>query len=77
MPIEQVMKVTSLSKSTIYRIRQVAKERGYDPIVDSVYKDEYFKEASKSGRPKICDEETQHTILGYVEADRAGQESGM
>lgn len=74
LPIEFIRYKTELSDSTIYRIRRVAKERGYDPTNSPVFKDEYFEDAKRSGRPKILDEETEQAMLGYVETDRAGRE---
>ena len=74
-PLDRICAITKLSKPTIYRIRRVAKNRGYDAAMDTVFKDEFFTDAARSGRPRIFDRETEHALLGYVEADRAGRES--
>ena len=50
--MERIVSVTGLSASTIHRIRQVAYERGYDPVTNPAYQDELFKAAPRSGRPK-------------------------
>jgi uncharacterized protein YerC len=42
-PIARITEATGLSKSTIYRIKQIAYERGYDPKVSREFKDEYFR----------------------------------
>lgn len=51
-PVKRIMEITGLSRSTIFRIRQVAKDRGYDPAIDKTFKDEYFEDARRSGRPR-------------------------
>ncbi|KAI9778540.1 MAG: hypothetical protein M1816_004024, partial [Peltula sp. TS41687] len=64
LPMDYIRGKTGLVQSTIYRIRQIAKQRGYDPEKDSVFKDEYFEDAKRAGRPKVFDEETEHAVLG-------------
>ena len=53
-PVKRICEITGLSKSTVFRIRQTAKERGYDASISQVFKDEYFEDAPRSGRPRVC-----------------------
>ena len=55
--MSHITNLTGLSFSTIYRIRRLAYERGYDPVTNPVFQDEFFKDAPRSGRPKALHEE--------------------
>ena len=47
--VTRVKEITGLSIATIYRIKKIAFERGYDPKVSRKFKDEYFTDAPRSG----------------------------
>src|SRR2546430_10356095 len=69
-PVSRITEYTTLSKPTIFRIRRIAIERGYDPQVSREFKDEYFTDAPRSGRPKVITEETLTNVLEMVRKDR-------
>ena len=73
-PIARIKEITGLAISTIYRIKQIALERGYDPEVCREFKDEYFTDAPRSGRPKVITEESAAKVLELVRKDRDGRE---
>lgn len=52
-PLACIIQLTGLCKATIYRIRRIAKERGYNSSISTVFKDEFFIDASRPGRPKV------------------------
>ncbi len=51
-PVHKVSEITTISVRHIYRLRKTARGRGFDPAVSSVLKEEYVKDAPRSGRPK-------------------------
>ena len=51
-PIADIMRLSGLKSSTIYDLRKRMRQRGYDPKVNPVFKDEYFKNGARSGRPR-------------------------
>jgi hypothetical protein len=73
-PVARIKEVTGLAISTIYRIKKIAFERGYDPKVSRELKDEYFADAPRSGRPKVITEESAAKVLELVHKDREGRE---
>jgi arabinogalactan endo-1,4-beta-galactosidase len=48
-----------LTESAIYRIRKRAKERGYNSVTNFIFKNDFFSDAPRSGRPKEMDEEKE------------------
>ena len=44
-PVNHIINLTGLSFSTIYRIHRLAYERGYNPVTNAVFQDEFFKDA--------------------------------
>ena len=62
-PVKQVSNITDVSSSTVYQIRKVAYDRGYHPVTNPTFKDEFFKDAPRSGRPEALDEEQTQKLL--------------
>jgi hypothetical protein len=58
----------------IYCIKQIAFERGYDPEVCREFKDEYFTDASRTGRLKAITEESTAKVLKTVCKNRERRE---
>lgn len=50
--VERVKDITGMSRSAIFRLRQTARARGYDPNVSRELKEEYVQDAPRSGRPR-------------------------
>jgi hypothetical protein len=48
-PIVQITQYTGLVKSTIYRIRKITTERGYNSSISHEFRDEYFVDARHTG----------------------------
>jgi transposase len=72
--VSRIIEYTGLSKATIYRIRKIAIERGYDPKINREFKDDYFTDAPRSGRPKIITEDTTSKVTEVVRTNREGRE---
>lgn len=49
--IKIVATTVEVSHQTVYKWRKIAIERGYDPKVSKVLKEEYVTDAPRSGRP--------------------------
>ena len=73
-PVSRITERTGLTKSTIYRIKQIAIEQGYDPQVSFEFDDEFFTDAPRIGRPKVITEETTSKVLEVVRGNREGRE---
>jgi transposase len=74
-PIKTITELTGRSKSTIFRIRAIAKERGYDPAVSIIFQNEFFTTAPRSGRPiTATTPENIQRVIERVEANRVGRE---
>jgi hypothetical protein len=65
-PVAKIIEKTGLAKSTIYRIKKVAYEQGFNPSVSEAFKDEFFKDASRSSWPKAITEEITAQVLKMV-----------
>ena len=72
--VSHITEVTELSKATIYHIKRITYKRGYDPAVSRVFKDEYFIDAPRSGRPKVTTEKIEEEILTMVCSSHSGRE---
>jgi transposase len=67
--------LTGLSISSINRIYARAIERGFDPNqIPLIVRDDYVRDAARSGRPKVQIEETIERSLAKVRLDRYGRE---
>jgi hypothetical protein len=74
-PIKTITELTGRSKSTIFRIRAIAKERGYDPAVSTIFQNEFFTTAPRSGRPiTATTPENIQRVIERMEANRVGRE---
>jgi hypothetical protein len=51
-PIENIIKWTGFTKSTIYRIQKITKDHGYDPSKDTTLYLTYVEDVSRVGRSK-------------------------
>ena len=73
-PVNHITNLTGLSFSTIYRIRQLACECGYNPVTNAVFQDEFFKDAPRTGRPKALNKQQTKDLLDLVRKDYHGRE---
>jgi hypothetical protein len=73
-PLSRIIKITSYSKSSIYCIKQIAYERGYDPAVSKEFKDDFFVDAPCTSRPKVITEEKTAIVLEEVKKSYEGRE---
>ena len=72
--IDQVSELSGISKKHIYRLRKLAKERGYDPTSSSIIHEKYVADRPCSGRPKKITEELEKEIIAAVRKNRKGRE---
>ena len=71
-PVERVKEITGMSRSAIFRLRQTARSRGYDPNVSRELKEEYVQDAPRSGRPRKDAERKQGELPETTDASAAG-----
>jgi transposase len=64
--IRQITEITGFSKSSIYRIKAVAKQRGYNPQVSKVLLLKYVEDAPRSGRPIKATKEVEDIVVSLV-----------
>lgn len=50
-PAKTVAKICEMSHQTVYAMKKKARQRGYDPDVSRVLKEEYVIDAPRSGQP--------------------------
>lgn len=72
--LPRIIEVSKMSRTSIFRIRQLAYTRGYDPAISRQIKDEYVATATRSGRPCTITAEQKEEVLKLVQEDRAGRE---
>jgi hypothetical protein len=65
-PIDMVSFITKVHKSSIYRFRRVAIQRGYDPEKSKQILLSYVADAPKSGRPTVCTQEVVEKVIANV-----------
>src|SRR5690625_1241668 len=70
----RVAEITQIPKSTLKSIKRRARERGFNPAVDPRIKDDFVKDAQRSGRPKEITEETENRLIENVCQNRNGRE---
>jgi hypothetical protein len=75
-PIRRVMEATGMAKSSIFRLRKTARERGYDPDESRQLKEEYVDDATRSGRPRSMTEEQRQSVVQRVREQREGKWAG-
>ena len=72
--IDAAATASGMTSITVRCLRKKARERGFDPEVSSVMKEEYFKDAPRSGRPPKVTSEVEYDILTTVRKDANGRE---
>ncbi|MCJ1310237.1 hypothetical protein MMC25_003899 [Agyrium rufum] len=70
-PISDVVRITTIPRRTIYRLRKGARDRGYDPKVSTVLKDSYVMDGKKTGRPR-----KDRSHLKEMFANKPGEQDG-
>ena len=73
-PIQNIIKISGISKSQIYRIQKKAKERGYNSTTSTTLKTEFLDDNPHTGRPKKITKEMEKEILVEIRASRKGRE---
>lgn len=68
---EKITNITGVSRRQIQYLYAHALERGYNPAVSKVLKDEYFVDAPRAGRPKKATKEATLELLANVRKTRA------
>ena len=71
--IAKIIEQTGLVKSTIYRIKKIAYECGFDPTKDSAFKDKFFEDAPHSGCPKVITAEATTKVLEEIRESHEGR----
>lgn len=69
-----VAATVEVSDQTVYKWRRIAIERGYDPNVSKVLKEEYVTDAPRSGRPRKVNPEVEEAILDNIPMSQNGRE---
>jgi len=62
-PMHEIMAITNLARSTIYRYKSMARKRGYDPTINRILKDEYLVDDPRSERPSVLIEEQKKDLV--------------
>jgi transposase len=57
--IDRIRERTGLCESAIYKVRQRAHKRGYHRDDNFIFKDEFFTDEPRSGRPREMDEDKE------------------
>lgn len=73
-PMDEIKAITHLTKSTIYRYKSMARQRGYDPAISRVLKDEYLVDEIRSGRPPVLTEKQKEDLVTSVKKDKSNRE---
>jgi Transposase len=73
-PAKQVSDTTGIEIRTLYRIKNIAFERGYRPEQDCRILDHYVMEGRSTGRPKEITKEVEERLLDNVKMDRNSRE---
>lgn len=55
--LERIREWTGLGSTTIFNIRDRAIARGYNRMTNHVFRDVFFQDAPRSGRPRVLGEE--------------------
>jgi hypothetical protein len=55
--IETIREWTGLGRTTIFNIRDRAMEQGYNRITNPAFRDVFFRDAPRSGHPRVLGEE--------------------
>ena len=73
MKLHEVMKITGLTSKALYKIRQRAIDRGFNPTVNPKILAVYVQDSLRSGRPGISLEKYDN-VIAKVTKDRFGRE---
>ena len=73
-PVDEIVKKTAVPRSSIYRLRRTARQRGWNPEVSPQIKMEYVEDAHRPGRPKVMTNEHEEEVVALVKATRQGRE---
>ena len=68
---KQILEITGVSERQVVLYYSTALSRGYNPARSKVLKDEYFVDASRSGRPLKRTEEVTAAVVAEVYSTRA------
>ena len=60
---EQITELIGISERQVRRFLATAKERGYDPSISGILKDEYLQNASRIGRPLALNKEQEEVLV--------------
>jgi hypothetical protein len=71
---QYIAAATSYSISQIYRIRRIAKTRGFDPTVSLQILDKYTRHESKPDRPIKATVKKEEEVIQLVVKDRYARE---
>ena len=72
--INSVITYTGFSRSYLYEMRKKARDRGFNPSISFILKDEYLTDAPRSGRPLKATPELVAKLLSLITRDRYGRE---
>lgn len=72
--IDYISAVTDYSISQIYRIRRIAKKRGFDPSISLKILDKYTRHEGRSGRPVKATVEKEEEVIKKIIKDRHNRE---
>jgi transposase len=65
-PIANITQITGISKASIYRLRKIAVQRGYEPEKDKRILLSYIEDAPRSGRPTKQTDEVKKQVVELV-----------
>ena len=72
--IPEIITATNLSERSIYRLRKVAKERGYNPDVSKKLLLAYVEDAPRIGRPKKATKEVEEMVIRTISKNSTTRE---
>ena len=56
-PVQRIVEITQMSKTSIFRLQRTAKSRGYNPSISRQLKVEYLEDGLRSGQPTTVRDE--------------------
>jgi transposase len=73
-PIPEITAISGVSKTSIYRIKQTALERGYNPEVCRTILASFVEDAPKSGRPCKATPDVEDLIIQTISKNSTTRE---
>jgi transposase len=67
---DTIFETTGVPKRQVYRYLETAKERGYNPSLSEILRDEYLTNAPIPGRPRALNEEAEEELVQAIRRDR-------